>query len=168
MMQMSRNQRGFTLIEIMVVITIVAVLMGAVTLSFPRTGDNLLKEQAERFSALISLAQDEAILQSSELALFVNKTGYVFYRNQNGSWAPYSSRPFSQRTYPGGITASTIVEGVDLNFKENIEATPQIIIFSSGEMTPFSYVFNYQNKSKITLEISATGDIEKILELNEK
>jgi general secretion pathway protein H len=166
-MRMSRTQRGFTLIEIMVVITIVAVLMGAVTLSFPRTGDNLLKEQAERFAALISLAQDEAILQSRELALFVSKTGYVFYQNQNSSWVPYSSRPFSQRTYPGGITASTIVEGVDLDFKDNLRDAPQIIIFSSGEMTPFTYVFNYQNKSKITLEVSATGDIEKILELNE-
>jgi len=164
---MKRTQRGFTLIEIMVVITIVAVLMGAVTLSFPRTGDNLLKEQAERFAALITLAQDEAILQSSELGLLVHKGGYIYYRNENNSWVPYSSRPFSRRQFPVGISSSMVIEGDSFSLKDGDKQMPQIIIFSSGEMTAFTYRLTYQKDSNITLKVSATGDIEKIVELNE-
>ena len=45
----------------MVVVVIAAVLISAVALSFPPIGDKLLKEHADRFSALVVLAQDEAI-----------------------------------------------------------------------------------------------------------
>ena len=114
---MNISQKGFTLIEIMVVIVIVAVLMGAVTLSFPPVGDKLLKENAERFSALISLAQDESILQSAEIALEFDDKGYGFYRNVDNSWADLSEPPFKKRQLPADITSKLFLDGISTNLR---------------------------------------------------
>jgi general secretion pathway protein H len=162
----SKN-KGFTLIEILVVVVIVAVLMSAVTLSFPPTGDKLLKEQAERFSALVGLAQDEAILQSRELALEVNNTGYVFYRNVDNSWSVFADAPFAKREFPADISSKIYIDGIAIDLEEREELNPQVLILSSGEMTPFSYKLSYKNKSEITLKINAVGEIEQTFVKNE-
>ena len=131
---MNISQKGFTLIEIMVVVVIIAVLMGAVTLSFPPVGDKLLKENAERFSALISLAQDEAILQSAEIALEVDEKGYGFYRNENNSWASLSEAPFKKRQLPTDITSKLFLDGISTSLEDRENDNPQIVFLSSGEM----------------------------------
>ncbi len=164
---MNSLQKGFTLIEILVVVVIVAVLMSAVTLSFPPTGDKLLKEHAERFSALIGLAQDEAILQSRELALEINESGYAFYRNENNSWTAYAETPFSKRNFPAEIGSKVYLDGIAIDLENRDQDKPQIVILSSGEMTPFSYKLSYKNKSEVTLKVNAVGDIQQTFVKNE-
>ena len=158
---MKSPQKGFTLIEIMVVIVIVAVLMGAVTLSFPPVGDKLLKENTERFSALISLAQDESILQSAEIALEIDDKGYGFYRNENNSWAALSEAPFKKRQLPADITSKLFLDGISTSLEERENGSPQIVFLSSGEMTPFIYQLFHENKSSSTMKVNATGEIEQ-------
>ena len=164
---MRKLNKGFTLIEIMVVVVIAAVLIGAVTLSFPPVGDKLLKENADRFSALISLAQDEAILQSNELAVEITPTGYSFYQNLNNSWTDLSENPFTKRELPKEINTKMYLDGILINLKDREKSTPQVVILSSGEMTPFIYTLQFKNKSEITLKINANGEIEKTFTLNE-
>jgi len=164
---MKTSQKGFTLIEIMVVIVIVAVLMGAVTLSFPPVGDKLLKENTERFSALISLAQDESILQSAEIALEIDDKGYGFYRNQNNSWAALSEAPFKKRQLPAEITSKLLLDGISTDLAERDSDSPQIVFLSSGEMTPFTYQLFYEKESTSTIEVSATGEIKQSFTKNE-
>ena len=164
---MRSKDKGFTLIEILVVVVIVAVLMSAVTLSFPPAGDKLLKEQADRFSALIGLAQDEAILQSRELALEVNKAGYIFYRNVDNSWATFTEAPFAKREFPAEISSKIYIDGIAIDLEDRDENNPQVIILSSGEMTPFSYKLGYKNKSEVTLKVNAVGEIEQTFVKNE-
>lgn len=160
-------QKGFTLIEIMVVVVIVAILMSAVTLSFPPTGDKLLKEHSARFSALIGLAQDEAILQSRELGLEVSDKGYAFYRNEDNSWTSYADTPFSKRQFPAEIISTIVLDGIAIDLKDRDKKTPQIVILSSGEMTPFTYKLSYKNESEVTLKVNATGGIEQSFVKNE-
>ncbi len=145
----------------MVVVVIVAVLMGAVTLSFPPVGDKLLKENAERFSALISLAQDEAILQSTEIALEIDDKGYGFYRNENNSWTALSETPFKKRQLPAEISSKLLLDGISTNLEDRETDSPQIVFLSSGEMTPFTYQLFHENKSVSTMKVGATGEIEQ-------
>ncbi|WP_165874596.1 type II secretion system minor pseudopilin GspH [Cocleimonas flava] len=165
---MKISHKGFTLIEIMVVIVIVAVLMGAVTLSFPPAGDKLLKENTERFSALISLAQDESILQSAEIALEIDDKGYGFYRNENNSWTALSEAPFNKREFPSSITSKLYLDGISTNLEERENENPQIVFLSSGEMTPFTYELFFEKKDSSKMVVSATGEIEQSYTKNEK
>ena len=154
-------QRGFTLIEIMVVVVIAAILMGAVTMSFPHNEDDLLKEDASRFSALISLIQDEAILQSRDMALAISDAGYQFYSREDGSWSPYSEAPFSARQLRGNIASELYVEAVDVQLKDSAKTKPQIAIYSSGEMTPFTYLLGDPEGSNVKIEVNAVGAINQ-------
>ena len=157
---MRNLNKGFTLIEIMVVIVIVAVLISAVALSFPPVGDKLLKENADRFSALISLAQDEAILQSTELAVEITPTGYSFYQNIDNSWVTFSSTPFSKRELPAEISTKLYLDGISINLKDRDENKPQVVILSSGEMTPFIYTLQFKQQSEIKMKVDANGEFE--------
>lgn len=160
-------EKGFTLIEIMVVIVVVAVLMGAVTLSFPPAGDNLLKQNSERFSVLISLAQNESILQSTEIALEMDDKGYSFYKNENNSWVALSEAPFNKRQLPTDISSKLFLDDISVNLEGRENGTPQIVFLSSGEMTPFVYQLFHENKSSSTIKVSATGDIAQDFKKNE-
>ena len=144
----------------MVVVVIVAVLISAVALSFPPVGDKLLKEQANRFSALISLAQDEAILQSTELAVEITPTGYNFYQNVGNSWVAFTDKPFSKRQFPSEISTKMYLDGILINLKDRDDEKPQVIILSSGEMTPFTYTFKFKDQSEVSLKVDANGEIE--------
>jgi len=164
---MRAKTAGFTLIEIMVVIVIVAVLISAVALSFPPVGDKLLKEHADRFSALVTLAQDEAILQSNELAVEITPEGYSFYQNENNSWIPLTDSPFTKRVIPKEITTQMYLDGILIDLIDREKSKPQVVILSSGEMTPFIYNLKFKNQSEITLKVDANGGIEKTFLLTE-
>ena len=145
----------------MVVVVIVAILMGAVTLSFPRTGDDLLKEQASRFVAMLGLAQDEAILQSRDFAIAFGDERYLFFVREEGNWQVYSDGPFVPRELIGGVRPALSIEGVSVKLKKKGKETPQVLVLSSGELTPFTYVLAYPGKSRVSIKVNAIGDVDK-------
>ena len=74
-------QRGFTLLEMMVVLILIGIVMGMAMLSFGGTGpQDRLEEEARRLMQLVGLAREEAILQVEDIALEVERTGYRFSR----------------------------------------------------------------------------------------
>jgi len=169
---MQKKERGFTLIEIMVVVVIVAVLMGAVTLSFPKTGDDLLQEQADRFTALLALSQDEAILQSRDLALAIEEKNYSFFarsenENEEDQWQAYSSAPLVPRELIGGVEAELLLDGISIKLPKPDKVKPQVLILSSGEITPFTLVLAYPQKSSMTIKVNAVGEIDRVFKQEE-
>ena len=165
---MKKKSLGFTLIEIMVVIVIVSILVGAVSLTFPRSTDDLLKEDADRFSELISLFEDEAILESRDLAVAINDSGYSFLSKKDKTWSVFSDEPFKPRKLSGKVISKLYLEGDSIKLEDKGKTKPQIVIYSSGEMTPFVYSFGYKNGSQVSIDVDAGGTIKKDYQLEEK
>ncbi len=86
MMRAARKQeRGFTLVELMVVIVIIGLAAGAVLLAIPDSGGSL-RSEAERFAARAKAARDGAILEARPAALRIGPGGYAVSRRVAGQW----------------------------------------------------------------------------------
>ena len=74
-----RHQAGFTLIEILVAITIVAIILTFAMLSFGLSADNKrLDRDARRLASLIELGSGEATTQGRDYGLEFLSAGYRF------------------------------------------------------------------------------------------
>ena len=78
---MSCRSRGFTLIEIMLVIVIIGCAVGVVVLSIPgvgSSGERDLKSLSEQLAASIRMAAEQSVLEGRTIALQVDDSGYQF------------------------------------------------------------------------------------------
>jgi general secretion pathway protein H len=99
-------QRGFTLIEVLVVMLIVGLLATTLSLSLAPDQHRQLDEEAYRVANLLELAV-EASEMGDSLALEWREDGMAFMRPQaNGSWRRVSQGLFAARLWPEGIQAS--------------------------------------------------------------
>ena len=69
------RRKGFTLVELMVVIVIIGLAAAVVVLSIPERGGSLVAE-AERFAARVKSARDGAILDARAASVVVGPAGY--------------------------------------------------------------------------------------------
>jgi len=78
-MNSHRLSRAFTLIEILVVITIVGIVVSIALLSIGVLGDDRdLRKEGRRMIALVQLAQDEATMQGREFGIEFMTDSYRF------------------------------------------------------------------------------------------
>ncbi|MFK7962630.1 MAG: GspH/FimT family pseudopilin [Burkholderiaceae bacterium] len=83
----SQAQRGFTLLEILVAMTIAGVLMAAVGLSI-RSADRGLQTDTERVALLLSLAREEAQIRGAPIRFEANANEYRFVIRRGQQWVP--------------------------------------------------------------------------------
>jgi general secretion pathway protein H len=76
--------RGFTLVELMVVLVILGLASAAVILTLPERGGSLVAE-AERFAARTKAARDDAILDSRAATVAVGPGGYEVTRRSEAA-----------------------------------------------------------------------------------
>lgn len=133
----SRLSRGFTLIEILVVVVIVGVLALALTIAVGGSGERKLANEAERFQALLAHACGEAELGGREIGIVLASDGYAFRRLDGADWHAPGGDELRERSWPGGLRFELRRDGRVLEPASPKHPTPQLVCFSSGEMTPF-------------------------------
>lgn len=108
-------EHGFTLIELMVVIAIIALVSAAVVLTLPG-GEAKLRADAERFAGRVAAARDDAILQSRPMAVWVSPSAYGFARRARGQWRPLEDKPFVTTEWRDGVVADTKGQQLRITF----------------------------------------------------
>ncbi|MGI9273202.1 MAG: type II secretion system minor pseudopilin GspH [Woeseiaceae bacterium] len=185
-----RYSSGFTLIEILVVVSVMAIIVSIALLSLGVLGDDRqLREEARRVGSLLQAAQDEAIMQGREFGLEVMRESYRFveYDPYELRWLEMQTDDiFRYRQLPGDIEFDLLLEDkivlLSLDAKEidqddddergsnrsNEAYAPHIMIFSSGESTPFELrLVNRGLEQIVILEGDVLGQIE-IMTLSEQ
>jgi general secretion pathway protein H len=130
---------GFTLIEILVVIVIVGVIALAVTLNIATAGgERQLAREAERLRALVNHACDQAELSGREIGIRVAADGFSFLQLGFDGWQANESRAeLRPRRWETGIAADLLRDGKAIRLDGPADNVPQIVCFSSGELSPF-------------------------------
>lgn len=139
-------QRGFTLIEMLVVVVIVAVLVTALTLAVGGTSNRQLDNTGERFQALLDQACHQAQLEGREIGVVIASGGYSFNQLDGDHWRAFGSdRELRPRRWPAGLRIELNRDGEPLALATPKHERPQLVCFSSGELTPFSLLLALGN-----------------------
>lgn len=144
----NRQQSGFTLIELIVVVVIIGVMASFAVLSISLGHSDEVKQEARRLQALVEIAAQESLLTGGDIGIRFNEQGYGFYTysTQGGKpeWVPleedeHLSKP---RELSDLIELELYVEGRYMDIGEELEKGTHVYLFSSGEITPFVLTFS--------------------------
>nr|WP_041770198.1 type II secretion system minor pseudopilin GspH [Pseudomonas resinovorans] len=160
---------GFTLIEVLVVMVIIACLAGLAVISSGVAGPTReLNNEAERLAGLIGVLADEAVLDNREYGLRLERDGYqLYYYDESVSrWQAMSD---GGRQLPDWAELSFELEGEPLVLPapaksdkddtqpKDARPVPQLVILSSGELSPFRLVLGERRKDGLRLQLSSDG-----------
>ena len=137
------SERGFTLIEIVVVMAIIGTMITVIGLNLSNDTDRLARLEAERFLAVVSEVRDEAIIAGENFFLVLDEKSmsYQFEGVRAGRNSSLDD---------GLLRTRTAREGVELKWEvlEELEdddddekRKPRVLITALGEITPFDAWF---------------------------
>lgn len=95
-------QKGFTLMEIVIVAAIIAIGSAVAVLSWPDTGARLLQREGDRLSALLESARVNSRASGQALVWQPTETGFVFRGN-----APHFIATMPNKWLNPGVVAHT-------------------------------------------------------------
>ncbi len=100
-----------------------------------------LKTEARRLALLIELARDEALQRNEEWGVFVepDRYGFAVYDATLGRWTDQEGGRFRERQIEN-MSLAIKAEKLVIPGQVEGQSIPQIVIFSSGEQTPFEIV----------------------------
>lgn len=162
-----KAQRGFTLIEILVVMLIIGIMVvGAMLSSNLAYGDRDLERERDRLLALSSHLRDMASLQNREYGLRCFEGGYEFLvlDARSGQWQrDPRDDSLRARTLPRGLAVSLLVEGRPVVLppaeQRNESLAPQVMLFSSGDISQFELTLRREpDGPAVRIAPTANGD----------
>jgi general secretion pathway protein H len=167
------RSKGFTLIEILIVMLIITVVISLTVLSVNSTGrDSQLDEESRRIEGLVGLLHERALLEGRDFGLRIEPAAYefVFYDVRRNRWLMMDQeREFRHRELPKGITfqlqldsQTVVIKPVDRNLSNADPPGPQVAIAASGEGTPFRLILlRDATQAKAVVDGDALGKVSR-------
>jgi general secretion pathway protein H len=136
-----RLAKGFTLLEMLVVIVIAGIMLGLVSFNAIPGERQVLQNDAQRVALLLQLARDEAIVRNRQVAFEADADHYRFLvRDDNGEWKPMSDdEMFREREFKHPVNLSINpplsenAQGFRIVFGREPVDKPFVLTLSSGD-----------------------------------
>ena len=133
--------RGFTLLELLVVLVIAGILLGLVTLNAMPGERQALQSEAQRVALLLQLARDEAIVRNRPIAFEAEPDRYRFLIRDGNQWQPLTQddmlreREFKRAPIALSISPAAAAEAKPMRIvfgREPVDK-PFVLTFASGD-----------------------------------
>ncbi|WP_317451655.1 type II secretion system minor pseudopilin GspH [Pseudomonas sp. PSB18] len=131
-MSMGRRCRGFTLLELMVVLVLIGVLAGTVSLAIGPSPAREARQQALDFIRVVQQLRERAVLDGLEYGVWVQPRGYQALRLDARGWTAVAA----MHRLPEGMTLGLEQDGHAWVLDE-MPGAPQLLMLSSDEISPF-------------------------------
>ncbi len=134
--------RGFTLLEIMVVMVLMGILSSLAVLSAGGGPQDRLAQEGQRLAALLELQQQEAILTGELRGVQFSRQGYaILALDEQGAWGPPDATDtLIRHTLPEDLALGLWVDNRPAPLEKS--RFPQVLLLNSGEATEFVVVFS--------------------------
>ncbi|HEJ1606245.1 type II secretion system minor pseudopilin GspH [Pseudomonas aeruginosa] len=153
------GQRGFTLLEVLVVILLIGLLAGLVGVTQVDGSGQQARRETERLRSLVGLLRQDAMLSQRDYGLRIDQQGYsVQVLDLDGEWrlAP-GYRP---QTLPDSLRLDLQIgeNGATLGRARQNRA-PQLLVLSNDEVTPFTLRLEYRQKPLYALSSDGLEEV---------
>ncbi len=176
------RSRGFTLLEVMVVLVIVGLLLSMVNLnSSDRAAQNETEQFARQLLGAFNQYRDEAVFQNIDLgvAILPEELGLLAWQNvfsqefttglsvkeldalKKNPWQPFDGRMSVTRPVPENIDLRLFVEEEEIDiaelYDEDEGPRPAILFLSSDEYTAFELRLTHVADEGFQVTVSGDG-----------
>ncbi|MEO1041003.1 MAG: type II secretion system minor pseudopilin GspH [Pseudomonadota bacterium] len=164
----SFSERGITLVELLIVITIMGLMAGLVVMTVPRPSP--LQRTAERMERELFALRDEAVVSSRARGLSVLPSGIALFEAQDNGWVeietfavpPVLSLELKQETswqLPEHQDKPSFSRRQDNQQKEESQQ-PDIRFSPLGEVTPFT-LYMLTATDGVVISVDDFGDVKR-------
>lgn len=152
--------KGFTLLEVLVVIVIISILITLTTLAIGDRSTVEADEEINKIMTLVRLAKEEAVFQSRDFAISFWQKGYAFHELTPAGWQLMQDDGiFRERELPEDMKFTLELEGIEAVLSPVPKQEPQIFILSSMEVSMFKLELLLNNEYRRAFEVDALGKI---------
>lgn len=171
-----RLHRGFTLMELLVVLVLVGVVASLATLSVGDGAERKLKTEAERLAGALRLARDELLITGeTDRALGLRHDAYSFLEliildDSTREWKPVLDPQLGPRQLEEGMFELDLeLEGERRGLRQTSGWEPHIRLGATGEMTPALITMRIPgNRLERHIRIGLEGSVEVLDALEEE
>lgn len=179
-MRQGEHQQGFTLLEVLLVVALMAIVSTTVVLTLsPNDPQRELAREAQRFAAVMNMVVERAVLTGTEYGVITTDHDYRFVRYYQGKWQLVEGdRMMRPYPLPDDIAMSMVVDELpwqkddslfsnDSLFDDMFEEEqqdqkllPQVFIYSYGEFMPFTATFTMIRRDTYVPPYDVIGNVD--------
>jgi len=175
-----RSVAGFTLLELMVVIVIIAILAGFVSVNLNiRNTPKTIREEAQRLGLLMQLASEQSVYSRAQLGIRFHPEDYEFYflaTDESGAqtWQVLEDERLRFRESIEELEFQVDISGVPVvlepldeelaGLPENSELRPHVMFLSNGEIIPDFSIELADSDARFRHQIFAGEELPVVVE----